>query len=838
YFSNNMTAAGVTTPVTVTATDKAGNTASASFNVIVRRPGTAVAPPAAPATTELATTFPCTMSQLGLHDPFIVADQASQTYFLYTAASRQSTTRPCGVPTASYAAGIMAYQSKDLVHWSQASVVYRVTTGADHWNASTAPWAPEVHAYNGKYYLFTTLHNNSSYTIPFTEQPDQTRYNSSSRRSTIIAVSDTATGPFTDLSPEAPVTPYDFMTLDGSLYVDPAGQPYLVYAHEWVQKMDGTVEAIPLTDDLTSAEGDPFLLWRATEVPFYADPLYGGRYDNVLQDKTLNKTQLPGYVTDGVFVVTTPNGSLLTMWTTYRDDRYIVGQAISRTGNIHGPWEQLPEVDYSDAGHSMVFKTFDGQLMMVEHSNMSEGSALGEIFEIAITDDGFVLGQHRQDIDELVGINPQDVLAPKVYPPSTRVATAAKGTAAATVDFLAMARDDADGWVDVTYSKQPGSTFPVGTTKVTVTARDAAGNVGTASFNVVVKPYPTVGAGSVTLTGSTALGGVLHANAVAPTQDSNGQDITATVTYRWLRNGTAIAGATGVDYTTVGADAGQLISVQATFSAPEADSSAAVSAEVMITATAGPNVKYEFFSLTPDLEGNGRGDILAVEASTGALYLQTTTASGDLSVKTALAASGLNGHRVYGPGDWNSDGKADVITVDVAGNMWLRAGNGAGKVAAPVQCGRGWSAYRIVPSGDLNGDKLNDLLAIDSAGKLWLYAGNGKGGFLPGRTEVGHGWTSFELYAAGDLNKDGKADILGISANGDLYAYMGKGNGQFQAAKYVGRGWGTFTLASGADLNGDGMADIVGRNDSNGTLYFYSGTGTGFGQAKKIASGW
>jgi hypothetical protein len=252
-----------------------------------------------------------------------------------------------------------------------------------------------------------------------------------------------------------------------------------------------------------------------------------------------------------------------------------------------------------------------------------------------------------------------------------------------------------------------------------------------------------------------------------------------------------------------------------------------------------PANKYEWFSLTPDLEGNGRGDILAVDATTGALDMHTTTTSGTLSSKKVLASSGLGRHRVFGPGDWNGDKKADIITVDMTGTMWLRAGNGAGGLAAPVQCGRGWTNYRIVPAGDLNGDGANDMLAIDQDGLLWLYAGNGKGGFIQGRTEVGHGWAGFDLYAAGDLNNDKKADILSINSSGLLYAYFGRGNGTFQAPAQVGRGWSRFTLAAGADLNGDGKADIVGRSDSVGDVYYYQGNGNGTFQAsKKIATGW
>ena len=63
-------------------------------------------------------------------------------------------------------------------------------------------------------------------------------------------------------------------------------QPYLVYAHEWVQKLDGTVEAIQLTEDLSGGVGNPFLMFRATSAPWYEwDGLmydqYGARYGTV-----------------------------------------------------------------------------------------------------------------------------------------------------------------------------------------------------------------------------------------------------------------------------------------------------------------------------------------------------------------------------------------------------------------------------------------------------------------------------------------------------------------------------------------------------------------------------
>jgi hypothetical protein len=253
--------------------------------------------------------------------------------------------------------------------------------------------------------------------------------------------------------------------------------------------------------------------------------------------------------------------------------------------------------------------------------------------------------------------------------------------------------------------------------------------------------------------------------------------------------------------------------------------------------------KYSAITVSPDMNGDGRGEVLTITATTGALTRHAPDVAVSKLSAVKLVDGGLVGSRVFGPGDWDGDKKADVVTVDTSGVMWLRQGNGKGGVgSAPgsaIQIGRGWSAYRIVPSGDLDSDGVNDMLAVDNAGGLWLYAGNGKGGFKKGRIQVGHGWTGFDCYAAGDLNRDGRTDILGVNPNGLLYAYLGRGNGTFQMPVEVGHGWRLFALAAGGDLNGDGLADIIGRNDSTGQLYYYQSKGGGkFAAAKQIASGW
>jgi hypothetical protein len=91
-------------------------------------------------------------------------------------------------------------------------------------------------------------------------------------------------------------------------------------------------------------------------------------------------------------------------------------------------------------------------------------------------------------------ITVQDTAAPALTVPTNIVAeaTSASGTA---VTYAAATATDAVGVTSLTYSAASGSTFALGATAVTVTAKDAAGNTTTGSFTVTVmlKQNATIG---------------------------------------------------------------------------------------------------------------------------------------------------------------------------------------------------------------------------------------------------------------------------------------------------------------------------------------------------------
>lgn len=109
-------------------------------------------------------------------------------------------------------------------------------------------------------------------------------------------------------------------------------------------------------------------------------------------------------------------------------------------------------------------------------------------------------------------IEVQDQTKPTVTVPAD-ITAEATGATGATVSYMGVtATDDVDGPLAATCSKASGTVFPIGVTKVTCSAKDAAGNVGDNTFTVTVKdtmaPNLTVsGSKSVTATSASGAGG-------------------------------------------------------------------------------------------------------------------------------------------------------------------------------------------------------------------------------------------------------------------------------------------------------------------------------------------
>ena len=257
------------------------------------------------------------LQDIHIRDPFILLEGGR--YYLYGSRGNEAWGK---------ATGLDVYESDDLVSWSGPSVVFTPPEG--FW-ADMHFWAPEVHQYHGKFYMFVSFKSETAC------------------RGTQILVADTPKGPFT-LHSDGPVTPRDWECLDGTLYIDRDGKPYMVFCHEWLQVKDGEMCAVRLSDDLKQAVGEPFLLFRASE-PGWA-----------LKDKT-------EFVTDGPWMYRTASGKLLMLWSSSAANGYVEAIAYSDNGDVTGRWQHQKQLLFDqDGGHGMIFTSKEGKLFFILHN--------------------------------------------------------------------------------------------------------------------------------------------------------------------------------------------------------------------------------------------------------------------------------------------------------------------------------------------------------------------------------------------------------------------------------------------------------------------------------------
>lgn len=258
-------------------------------------------------------------------DPFMLVD--NDVYYLYGSTG-------------------IAYKntSKDLNgHWESLGVVVETPAKA----IGDLFWAPEVHKYNDAYYMFTSY-----------------RSSDTGLRGCAVFKSDSPEGPFLEIT-NGTLTPADLYCIDGTLYIDRNGDPWMIYSEEYINESLGKIGrmgAAKMSKDLTSFVSEPVELFRADEPSWSV-----------------------GTVPDGPCMYRCKDGELLMVWSGFEwvDNKWSYVVAISRSdnGDIDGKWTHDDKLLYSiglsgkyDGGHGMIFKSIEGQLYLSIHApNYIEG---------------------------------------------------------------------------------------------------------------------------------------------------------------------------------------------------------------------------------------------------------------------------------------------------------------------------------------------------------------------------------------------------------------------------------------------------------------------------------
>jgi hypothetical protein len=192
-----------------------------------------------------------------------------------------------------------------------------------------------------------------------------------------------------------------------------------------------------------------------------------------------------------------------------------------------------------------------------------------------------------------------------------------------------------------------------------------------------------------------------------------------------------------------------------------------------------------------DFNRDGHEDVIARESATGALWLYRGTGSG-FATRLKIGSGGWNSMREITPvGDLDGDGYPDLLAVQTStGIMYLYPGRGT-SLAPRRTLGGGWNTMsELAGVGDFNRDGRRDLLARNTAsGDLWLYKGTGTA--VGARILLGTGWNGRrDLTGIGDFDRDGFNDVVAVdSATGQLFRYPGRGT-SFGPRLPAGGGWG------------------------------------------------
>ncbi|MEG9436663.1 VCBS repeat-containing protein [Edaphobacter sp. HDX4] len=251
--------------------------------------------------------------------------------------------------------------------------------------------------------------------------------------------------------------------------------------------------------------------------------------------------------------------------------------------------------------------------------------------------------------------------------------------------------------------------------------------------------------------------------------------------------------------------------------------------------------KYLYGMVVADFNGDGKPDIAVTDNNVKAVqvYLNDGTGAFTSPKPTPIVMDALGPGQLLA-GDFNEDGKQDLIVDTVAGLQAdiLLIGNGDGTFTQKQNL-PGSYGYVSGIAVDVNGDKHLDLI-FGGNGSTSSYIGDGKGGFQQVTSPNLGGGSLYTGVVSDDFNKDGKNDVViasPVPTSAVIY-HPGNGDGTFNTPTTLSTS--SYpqprSLAS-ADFNADGNPDLMlsaqfvtvalfgkgdGTFDTSSPSYFYT----------------
>ncbi|KAJ8041164.1 hypothetical protein HOLleu_11902 [Holothuria leucospilota] len=231
-----------------------------------------------------------------------------------------------------------------------------------------------------------------------------------------------------------------------------------------------------------------------------------------------------------------------------------------------------------------------------------------------------------------------------------------------------------------------------------------------------------------------------------------------------------------------------------------------------------------------DFNGDGRSDLLCHNTGTGYKQVALANSNGDFSDGTSWQMSlawCYHGGSELHIGDFNGDGRDDMLCHDDAGYKWIAYARSTGSFSRNNwQTRLGWcnQIRSQLFVGDFNGDSKSDLLCHNCTGYKWIAYANSAGNFHDGtgwEQSMGWCWRPGEELYIGDFNGDGKDDLMcHDSETGYKWVALANYQNNFNngTSWEAGLAWCHHSSAElhVGDFNGDRKSDMLCHDTSSG----------------------